>query len=131
MEPSQDIRVGDLVTVEGDRGKDLGKVISNSVTLAEVRAFQRQQMERAGCAQASGPEDVRPTGAVAATGQKEILLKMLYKKAQQDPDARFVDFRSVRDSLLIGTLASWSRKYKMSSRRCNFSKKKFVRGSCL
>ena len=39
-ELSQDIRVGALVTVEGDRGKELGKVVNNSVTLAEVRAFQ-------------------------------------------------------------------------------------------
>ncbi|TFY62911.1 hypothetical protein EVJ58_g3551 [Rhodofomes roseus] len=38
-----DIRVGDLVIVEADRGKDLGKVINDTITLAEVEAFQKQQ----------------------------------------------------------------------------------------
>ncbi|KAJ7049514.1 hypothetical protein C8F01DRAFT_1378488 [Mycena amicta] len=33
------IRVGDLVIVEADRGKDLGKVINDSITIEEVEAY--------------------------------------------------------------------------------------------
>ncbi|KAI6022480.1 PSP1 C-terminal conserved region-domain-containing protein [Pisolithus microcarpus] len=43
---SLDIRVGDLVIVEADRGKDLGTVVNDSITLKEVEAFEREQRER-------------------------------------------------------------------------------------
>jgi hypothetical protein len=99
---SQDIRVGDMVIVEADRGKDLGKVVNDSITLAEVDAFQKQQSERAGDAQASSPGGPGSTssgagpgpGGAAATGKKEINPKMIYGKAQPQ-DARYVDFRFV------------------------------------
>ncbi|KAG1852660.1 PSP1 C-terminal conserved region-domain-containing protein [Suillus subluteus] len=55
---SQDIRVGDLVIVEADRGKDLGKVVNDSITLKEWRRFK----------------------GAAATGKKEINPKMIYGK---------------------------------------------------
>jgi hypothetical protein len=75
---SQDIRVGDLVIVEADRGKDLGKVVNDSITLAEVEAFQKQQMARAGFGD-GGPTS---PGGAAPTGKKEINPKMIYGKAQ-------------------------------------------------
>ncbi|KAG1852423.1 PSP1 C-terminal conserved region-domain-containing protein [Suillus subalutaceus] len=65
---SQDIRVGDLVIVEADRGKDLGKVVNDSITLKEVEAFQ------------GSPGGVG--AGAAATGKKEINPKMIYGKAQ-------------------------------------------------
>ncbi|KAF9031675.1 PSP1-domain-containing protein [Hymenopellis radicata] len=37
---SQDIRVGDLVIVEADRGKDLGRVINDTITAQDVEAHR-------------------------------------------------------------------------------------------
>jgi hypothetical protein len=37
--PDQDFHEGEVVIVEADRGKDLGTVINDTVTLEEVRAF--------------------------------------------------------------------------------------------
>ncbi|EGN94147.1 hypothetical protein SERLA73DRAFT_96977 [Serpula lacrymans var. lacrymans S7.3] len=77
---SLDIRVGDLVIVEADRGKDLGKVVNDSITLKEVEAFQREQRERIGFGD-GGP--MSPGGAQGgASGKKEINPKMIYGKAQ-------------------------------------------------
>jgi cell fate regulator YaaT (PSP1 superfamily) len=82
---SQNIRTGDLVIVEADRGKDLGTVVNDSITLAEVEAFQRQQMERGfggGSGGGSGGEPTSPGGmSPAGTGKKEINPKMIYGKA--------------------------------------------------
>jgi hypothetical protein len=78
---TQDIRVGDLVIVEADRGKDLGKVINDSITLAEVEAFQKQQMERGA---GFGGVPPSPGGPPATpTTKKEINPKMIYGKATQ------------------------------------------------
>lgn len=74
---SLDIRVGDLVIVEADRGKDLGKVVNDTITLAEVEAFQKQQKMLSGYAEAQGQVPTSPTG-----GAKEINPKMIYGKAQ-------------------------------------------------
>ncbi|KAI0666219.1 PSP1-domain-containing protein [Trametes maxima] len=84
---AQDIRVGDLVIVEADRGKDLGKVVNDTITLAEVEAFQKQQK-----LMSMGHADVptSPTGAGSGGGGgggggggvKDINPKMIYGKAQ-------------------------------------------------
>ncbi|KAH0838700.1 PSP1 C-terminal conserved region-domain-containing protein [Lanmaoa asiatica] len=75
-----DIRVGDLVIVEADRGKDLGKVVNDTITLEEVEAFQREQKERVGYGD-SGP--LSPGGQQSSVGsKKEINPKMIYGKAQ-------------------------------------------------
>ena len=73
---SSDIRVGDIVIVEADRGKDLGKVVNDSITLAEVEAFQKQQKLMNGLAESQGQVPTSPTGA-----GKEISPKMIYGKA--------------------------------------------------
>ncbi|KAG6864951.1 hypothetical protein C0991_006138 [Blastosporella zonata] len=84
---SQDIRIGDLVIVEADRGKDLGKVVNDSITLAEVEAFQKQQQDRAGFG-GDGGQPTSPGGpgsssaASPTAGKKEINPKMIYGKAQ-------------------------------------------------
>ena len=41
-----DIRVGGLVIVEADRGKDLGTAVNDTITLKEVEAFEREQREQ-------------------------------------------------------------------------------------
>lgn len=71
-----DIRVGDIVLVEADRGKDLGKVVNDTITLAEVEAFQKQQRMMNGFAEAQGQAPTSPTGV-----GKEISPKMIYGKA--------------------------------------------------
>ncbi|TFY59304.1 hypothetical protein EVG20_g7838 [Dentipellis fragilis] len=74
-----DIRVGDLVIVEADRGKDLGKVVNDTITLAEVEEFQKQQLARAGYG--DGPASPGGTASAGAS-KKEINPKMIYGKAQ-------------------------------------------------
>ena len=82
---SLDIRVGDLVIVEADRGKDLGKVVNDTITLEEVEAFQREQKERVGYGD-SGP--LSPGGQQGGS-KKEINPKMIYGKAQPQ-DTQYV-----------------------------------------
>ncbi|KAG2001918.1 hypothetical protein CC2G_004901 [Coprinopsis cinerea AmutBmut pab1-1] len=91
MDHSQDIHVGDLVIVEADRGKDLGKVVNDTITLAEVEAFQKQQAERNAAAAGSGfgpdGQPVSPGGAGGGgpggggSSKKEINPKLIYGKA--------------------------------------------------
>lgn len=81
---SLDIRVGDLVIVEADRGKDLGKVVNDTITLEEVEAFQREQKERVSYGD-GGP--LSPGGQQGS--KKEINPKMIYGKAQPQ-DAQYV-----------------------------------------
>ena len=86
---TQNIRIGDLVMVEADRGKDLGTVVNDSITLAEVEAFQRQQMERGfGGGSGGSGEPISPGGSgggggmsSSGNGKKEINPKMIYGKA--------------------------------------------------
>ncbi|KAJ8488768.1 hypothetical protein ONZ51_g3335 [Trametes cubensis] len=78
---AQDIRVGDLVIVEADRGKDLGKVVNDTITLAEVEAFQKQQkLMSMGHADVHGVP-TSPTGGSGGGGVKDINPKMIYGKA--------------------------------------------------
>ncbi|KAI0367490.1 PSP1-domain-containing protein [Pilatotrama ljubarskyi] len=75
---TQDIRVGDLVIVEADRGKDLGKVVNDTITLAEVEAFQKQQkLMSMGHADVHHGVPTSPTGA-SGGGVKDINPKMIY-----------------------------------------------------
>ncbi|KAG1228637.1 hypothetical protein G6F68_019463 [Rhizopus microsporus] len=39
-------RLGDLVIVEGDRGKDLGKVVANTLTVAQVTELEQKKQAR-------------------------------------------------------------------------------------
>ncbi|KAI0034325.1 PSP1 C-terminal conserved region-domain-containing protein [Vararia minispora EC-137] len=74
------IVVGDLVIVEADRGKDLGKVINDTITHAEVEAIQAHQAARS-----YGEQPTSPGGTPLASGgpQKGISPKMIYSKASQ------------------------------------------------
>ena len=87
-----DVRVGDLVIVEAERGKDLGKVVNDTITLAEVEAFQREQIARVGSgdgqpmspggAGSGAGGNTTGSGTGASSGKKEINPKMIYGKAQ-------------------------------------------------
>lgn len=73
-----DIRVGDLVIVEADRGKDLGTVVNDTITLKEVETFEREQRERV----AYGDGGPLSPGGQQGGSKKEINPKMIYGKAQ-------------------------------------------------
>lgn len=121
---SQDIRVGDLVIVEADRGKDLGKVVNDSITLAEVEAFQKQQKILSGYAEAQGQMPTSPTG-----GGKEINPKMIYMKAQLQDTQYVCSAHAVYDSLTLCPGVS-IRNFKMKQRRWSCVVRKSGRGSC-
>lgn len=87
------LRVGDLVIVEADRGKDLGKIVNDTITAAEVETFQRQQAAQQQAAQAAFNEQnagygpTSPDGSLSVAppppphGKKEINPKKIYGKA--------------------------------------------------
>lgn len=94
---------GDLVIVEADRGKDLGKIVNDSISIDEVKRFQERQTELALIAQQAGlgNQGGGAGAASAAAGAeaggapvgvpnsvtvrgltKEIMPKRIYSKAQ-------------------------------------------------
>ncbi|KAG6329849.1 hypothetical protein ID866_9239 [Astraeus odoratus] len=83
---SLDIRVGDLVIVEADRGKDLGTVVNDTITLKEVEAFEREQRERV----AYGDGGPLSPGGQQGGSKKEINPKMIYGKAQHHDTQQLV-----------------------------------------
>ena len=76
-ELTNEIRVGDLVIVEADRGKDLGKIINDTITLREVEAFQKAQASKIG----GGEESGSPGGSSGGT-KKDINPKRIFGKAR-------------------------------------------------
>lgn len=81
---SLDIRINDLVIVEADRGKDLGKVINDSITVEEIEDIGRQQQERAaGGSGFGGPTSPGGITPSTPTAKKEWNPKKIYGKATQ------------------------------------------------
>ena len=77
-----DIHVGDLVLVEADRGRDLGKVVNDTVTKAEVDKFQRErQSSYVGHSETSVSKEKQSTSAGDAGPKKEINPKLIHGKA--------------------------------------------------
>ncbi|KAJ6505882.1 hypothetical protein C8R47DRAFT_138351 [Mycena vitilis] len=76
-EDADPICMGDLVIVEADRGKDLGKVVNDSITLSEVEAFWSGQ-QRFGTGQSPPTSPGGPDGGAA---KKKIVPKMIHGKA--------------------------------------------------
>ena len=98
-----DIRVGDLVIVEADRGKDLGKVVNDTITLAEVEAFQRQQQQQQQQSSHVGysetptsPGEHPSLSAGGTSSKKEINPKLIYGKAGTQ-DAQYDVFLTFAD----------------------------------
>ncbi|KAH8915359.1 PSP1-domain-containing protein [Atractiella rhizophila] len=85
-DPHIQVKNGDLVIVEADRGKDLGKVRHDSVTLDEVQAFQQSQVEMALGQLAAAPQTGShvPNPSQIARMTKEIHPKKLYGKAKAE-----------------------------------------------
>lgn len=74
---TNEVRVGDLVIVEADRGKDLGKVVNDTITLREVEAFQKVQASKIG----GGDEGGSPGGGSGGS-KKDINPKKIFGKAK-------------------------------------------------
>lgn len=74
---ANEIRVGDLVIVEADRGKDLGKVVNDTITLREVEAFQKAQASKIG-----GSEEGGSPGGGSGGSKKDINPKRIFGKAR-------------------------------------------------
>ena len=74
---ANEIRVGDLVIVEADRGKDLGKVVNDTITLREVETFQKAQASKIG-----GAEEGGSPGGGSGGSKKEINPKRIFGKAR-------------------------------------------------
>lgn len=68
------IQRGDLVIVEADRGKDLGKVLHDQISIEEVQAFQQHQVEIALNQLAAAPQggSQPPNPAAIARMTKEV-----------------------------------------------------------
>ncbi|KAI7904084.1 PSP1 C-terminal conserved region-domain-containing protein [Cokeromyces recurvatus] len=90
-------QVGDLVIVEADRGKDLGKVAVNTLTIEQVialeqkRQSQLQQVESNTAAAAAAEKEKREEEESAAAGssipvkaQREIHIKRIFRLATSD-----------------------------------------------
>ncbi|ESK88324.1 psp1 domain-containing protein [Moniliophthora roreri MCA 2997] len=86
------IKVGDLVIVEADRGRDLGRVVNDSITVGEVERWLESkehgtQFWSTGAQQQQGgggwgDQPMSPTSAGGSAGpKKEINPKMIYGKA--------------------------------------------------
>ena len=133
---SLDIRVGDLVFVEADRGKDLGKVVNDTITLAEVEAFQKQQQQQQSSHVGYGdtpttPGEQPPLSAGGAGSKKDINPKMIYGIAGTQ-DAQYVLGHTyvllIREAHVFE--GSWWLRCKMKSKHCSCAKTKFGRKSC-
>ncbi|KAG0211142.1 hypothetical protein BGX28_008452 [Mortierella sp. GBA30] len=70
---------GDLVMVEADRGKDLGKITNDSITPQQIQEMQKHHAEAAAAAQQEG-----------ARAPKEIHPKRIFRMAQPSEIAELV-----------------------------------------
>lgn len=88
--PNQQVKKGDLVIVEADRGKDLGKVVNDNITPVQVQMLQQQQAEAAAVAEMGIsilPDGSLPrmVGGISGSGGvpvKELHPKRIYRLAQ-------------------------------------------------
>ncbi|KAI7821068.1 PSP1 C-terminal conserved region-domain-containing protein, partial [Gamsiella multidivaricata] len=90
------LKIGDLVIVEADRGKDLGKITNDSITPQQIQAMQAQQAEIAalqahqdGSGGGSGSSNNNGTGGHRAP--KEIHPKRIFRLAQSSEISQLVN----------------------------------------
>ncbi|KAL0563825.1 hypothetical protein V5O48_018236 [Marasmius crinis-equi] len=75
------VKVGDLVIVEADRGRDLGRVVNDSITVNEVeRWLETREHQQGQFGSQWGEQPMSPTG-LPGGGKKEITPKMIIGKA--------------------------------------------------
>lgn len=101
-----DVHVGDLVIVEADRGRDLGKVIRENVSMSQVRALKAQQAREQALAMGGQQDDsekinannVQPKLIYRLSQPSEIA--MLLVKSQDEQQAMLVCQAKVRQRKL-------------------------------
>lgn len=71
-----EVHVGDLVIVEADRGRDLGKVIRENVSMTQVRALKAQQAREQALAMGGMQDDTDKLNA------ENIQPKLIYRLSQ-------------------------------------------------
>lgn len=71
-----EVHIGDLVIVEADRGRDLGKVIREDVTLSQVRALKAQQAREQAMAMGGLQDESEKTNV------NNIQPKLIYRLSQ-------------------------------------------------
>ena len=80
-----ELRVGELVIVEADRGRDLGRVTHGNITTADVEAWQRQQAEQAAIASLQAQDESGGAGGSGGkAGIKELMPKKIYARATNE-----------------------------------------------
>ncbi|KAJ3084461.1 hypothetical protein HDU99_000698 [Rhizoclosmatium hyalinum] len=124
--PGQIIRNGDLVIVEADRGKDLGKVVhDNLANLAQLHMFQSQHKDIMVESLISSKE-IQPKRIYGLAQQNEVAL--LVSKAQDEAKAMAVCQAKIRQRKLpmeiVDAEYQWDRKkltfYFVADRRVDF-----------
>ncbi|KAF9434713.1 hypothetical protein BGZ76_007561 [Entomortierella beljakovae] len=91
-ENSGALKIGNLVIVEADRGKDLGKITNDSITPQQIQIMQAQQAELAALqAQQDGTGAGPNGGSGGHRAPKEIHPKKIFRLAQQTEIAQLVN----------------------------------------
>ncbi|KAF9558743.1 hypothetical protein EC968_006881 [Mortierella alpina] len=128
------LTTGDLVIVEADRGKDLGKITNDSITPKHIQALQDQQAEVAAMqAQQDGsagahrtPKEIHPKRIFRLAQSTEI--SQLVHKSQDEVKAMMVCQTKVRQKRLpmevVDAEYQWDRRkltfYFVAERRIDF-----------
>ncbi|ORY80888.1 PSP1 C-terminal conserved region-domain-containing protein, partial [Protomyces lactucae-debilis] len=121
-----DVHVGDLVLVEADRGRDLGKVTHESVTLAQVRQLKQQQAREQALALGGGLAMLQPKLIYRLAHAAEAA--QLLVKSQDEQQAMLVCQAKVRQRKLpmevLDGEYQWDRRkltfYYIASQRIDF-----------
>ncbi|ORZ40296.1 PSP1 C-terminal conserved region-domain-containing protein, partial [Catenaria anguillulae PL171] len=119
------INKGDLVIVEADRGKDLGKVINNSITPHQIHLLQAQQSEALSDLHRVNRE-IHPKRIYRLAQPQEV--QMLMTKMQDEAKALAVCQTKVRQKKLpmnvVDAEYQWDRRkltfYFIADRRIDF-----------
>ncbi|KAF9419729.1 hypothetical protein BGZ76_004217 [Entomortierella beljakovae] len=95
------LKRGDLVMVEADRGKDLGKITNDSITPQQIQALQKEHSEAAALAQQEGQrtqKEIQPKRVLRVALPAEI--SQLANKNQDEIKAMLVCQTKVRQKKL-------------------------------
>lgn len=123
--PSLVVKKGDLVIVEADRGKDLGKVINDSITPHQIHMLQAQQSDALNDLHRIN-RDIRPKRIYRSAQPQEV--QMLVTKSQDEAKAMAVCQTKVRQKRLpmevVDGEYQWDRRkltfYFVADRRIDF-----------
>lgn len=121
-DPTLQLRQGDLVIVEADRGQDIGKFFK-PCSLDEVQAFQQRLVELA-LSQLSNPVQggPPPTAATIARMTKEFAPKKIFGKALLADTQLLLSKAQDEVKALAFVRNKVAQKSKLHSRACSFRK---------